>query len=498
MRVTVSGSLGKPLCVQIVDGEGRVGEASSSAPLEEARSSPLTAESVKSAVGALGGDGLVLDGYDDSGLDLVGSPCFLPARALKEARREAVGQLLDARRAHGRAEGMAEEEMLPSLLKTTQEQTEAAVDSEPMQDTAIEMTVLCRSPAQVAAALEVEGVTEIAVDFLEVHGLQKAVESIKEKGIKCVVATPRILKPDEERLWKFYLRLGADALLIRSIGLLHKLMSFGGAGSVVETGNKAVGDLIVPELHGDFSLNAVNAISAGSFLANGLSRLTPGHDLSGKQIANLAKALGPQAASKLEVIAHMHLPVFHTEHCVFCRFLSEGDNYTNCGHPCESNQVHLRDQAGKDHLVLADMGCRNTVFNAQAQSAVNLMPRLLSSGIRRFRLELVDEPAEAVAPLLEAYREVAAEPNRAREVWKWLQTVPDANGNAQGVTLGSLRDKAEANREDLKLTKTRKKEQQQQQAQQQQQRTPQAHKRAPSRKQLERGRGRGRAKAKVR
>ena len=48
-------------------------------------------------------------------------------------------------------------------------QTEAAVDSEPVQDTAIEMTVLCRSPAQVAAALEVEGVTEIAVDFLEVH-----------------------------------------------------------------------------------------------------------------------------------------------------------------------------------------------------------------------------------------------------------------------------------------------------------------------------------------
>ena len=39
-----------------------------------------------------------------------------------------------------------------------------------------------------------------------------------------------------------------------------------------------------------------------------------------------------------------------------------------CGHPCESKVVHLRDQQGQDHLVLADMGCRNTVFNAQAQS----------------------------------------------------------------------------------------------------------------------------------
>ena len=65
---------------------------------------------------------------------------------------------------------------------------------------------------------------------------------------------------------------------------------------------------------------------------------------------------------------HQHLPIFHTEHCVFCRFLSEGNSYLDCGRPCESTSVHLRDGNGKDHLVLADEGCRNTVFNAQAQS----------------------------------------------------------------------------------------------------------------------------------
>ena len=29
-------------------------------------------------------------------------------------------------------------------------------------------------------------------------------------------------------------------------------------------------------------------------------------------------------SAKLEVIVHQHLPIFHTEHCVFCRFLSDG------------------------------------------------------------------------------------------------------------------------------------------------------------------------------
>jgi hypothetical protein len=43
----------------------------------------------------------------------------------------------------------------------------------------------------------------------------------------------------------------------------------------------------------------------------------------------------------LEVIAYQHLPVFHTEHCVFCRFLSKGTSYKDCGRPCEQTKVAL-------------------------------------------------------------------------------------------------------------------------------------------------------------
>ena len=65
---------------------------------------------------------------------------------------------------------------------------------------------------------------------------------------------------------------------------------------------------------------------------------------------------------------HHHLPIFHTEHCVFARFLSDGNDFRDCGRPCERHTLHLRDAASADHLVLADEGCRNTVFNAAAQS----------------------------------------------------------------------------------------------------------------------------------
>ena len=104
-------------------------------------------------------------------------------------------------------------------------------------------------------------------------------------------------------------------------------------------------------------------------------------------------------------------------------------------------------------VVLADDGCRNTVFSAQAQSALQFVPRLRRAGIRHFRVELVDEPASQVAPLLEAYALAVAEPAQTRTVWQSLKQIPDANGNAQGVTLGSLKGTGAQLRMDMKPTK---------------------------------------------
>ncbi len=74
----------------------------------------------------------------------------------------------------------------------------------------------------------------------------------------------------------------------------------------------------IPVLEGDFSLNAANVITADLMLRSGLALITPTHDLNAAQTARLAQQLGGRA-QRLEVILHQHLPIFHTEHCVFCR-----------------------------------------------------------------------------------------------------------------------------------------------------------------------------------
>ncbi|CAK9053502.1 unnamed protein product, partial [Durusdinium trenchii] len=295
------------------------------------------------------------------------------------------------------------------------------------------LAVLCRTAAQAEAVLQLPRgmVYELQLDFLEAHGLEESVQRAKDCQQRVAVCLPRVLKPNEDRLWRFYQRLQADALLVRSCGALQQLLE-----SKQQT-----------ELVGDFSLNAANAVTCAFFLSNGLTRLTTSYDLSAQQICQLAKRLGPERAARLEVVAHQHLPIFHTEHCVFCRFLSNGNDYRDCGHPCERNDLHLRDSNGKDHKVLADMGCRNTVFNAKAQSAAMDLAAFANAQVGFLRLELVDEGPEQVQPLVKRYQAAAAGRLSAEKLWRFVASLPDSNGRRQGVERGSLDDGAWRDRE---------------------------------------------------
>jgi putative protease len=87
-----------------------------------------------------------------------------------------------------------------------------------------------------------------------------------------------------------------------------------------------------------------------------------------------------------------------------------------------------------EHPVEADVGCRNTVFHAKPQSAVQLLPELTRAGVTRFRIELVREDAADVGRLVDAYKRALASPALVPTIWRELRT--DAG---YGVVKGSLR-----------------------------------------------------------
>ncbi len=414
VEAAVTGVMGEPARVELRDGSGRVGLGTTDRVLEPARARSLDEDAVRGAVDRLGGTSLAL------GALRVELPerAFLPISSLNRARRAATEALIAARRSL-RVREVEVVEVAPRHVRLTSSNSREVVDQK-LKDPSVSVlcrdpsvSVLCRDLAQVRAAIAT-GVGEVVVDFLEVKGLREAVAEVKAAGIRAVAASPRVLKPAEENIRAFLVKLGADAILVRSLGLLHSLLEADGA----------------PDLHGDFSLNATNRRTTDLLLGAGLARLAPGHDLNAAQIAALARG---GVADRLEVIVHHHLPIFHTEHCVFARFLSDGDDKRTCGAPCETKVLHLEGRDGKRHRVEADMGCRNTVFNAEAQSGLRDVGRFLDAGVRRFRLELVDHRPDEVAPLVALYTDALERRIDGREAFQRLR-----RESRFGAGLGSL------------------------------------------------------------
>jgi U32 family peptidase len=394
----VMGKLGQPLQLTVTDDTGRTATSQTEDVLKPAERRPLDARALEVELGKLGETPFYLSALEISLED----GCFLPLSSLGQARRAAVDKLLELRR----------EPPKRTIHKNILEKTVGAQRAAPLPKTPF-LSVLVRKSDQLEAAIESRP-NEIVLDYLELYGLRPSVERILESGIRAVVASPRVLKPAEERISTFLLSLPVDGILVRPLGLLHSLL---------ETPNR-------PELLGDFSLNAANAMTTTHLLEMGLTRLSPTHDLNAAQILELAKNVD---ASKLEVILHHHLPVFHTEHCVFCRFMSSGTDHTNCGHPCESHSIALRDHNGFEHPVMADVGCRNTVFEARAQSGGRFLETWRAAGIGHYRLEFVQESAEAILATVRAYRKALEGKMDAKTLQRELE-----KHAPQGTTQGSF------------------------------------------------------------
>ena len=379
--------------------EWRVGKAlvvvKSDVALGTATNRSVTVEYLREQLGRLGNTPYELANVE---LQTEGKP-FAPSSLLNRVRREAV-DLLQQEQGERRKTQVGPASwpvaVTPETLRPSTHPT---------------LHLLVRTPEQLEAALGVRPAS-ITLDYLDLYGLKPSLERVRAAGIAARVASPRVLKPGEERIVDFLLSCECP-ILVRSAGLLHQLREKPHA-----------------ELVGDFSLNAANTITAAEYLAMGLRSLTPTHDLNAAQVAELARGVG---GDRLEAILYQHLPVFHTEHCVFCRFLSTGTSYRDCGRPCESHIVALRDSAGRAHPVMADVGCRNTVFSAEAQEASRHLDEWRAAGLAHFRLEFAHESGQQVQGISGAFADCLAGHISALELGQELRRL-----TPNGTTEGSL------------------------------------------------------------
>lgn len=392
----------QPLRIAAKLPNGSMVQVASEVPLQVARKHPLTEEALREQFSRLGHTVYELRALQTT----IAGAAMLPLSVLSRTRRELIAAL-------DRASGelpqrrLADGDVLAALRASIPQTSSASNTAPPLH-------VLCRSLTQLQTALEWDAAT-FTVDFPDIREYRTAVELSQSAGKPVWLATPRIQKPDEVGIFRLIERQAPAGVLVRNLA-----------------GLRFFHDAQCP-LVADFSLNATNDLTVQWLVEQGARRVTASYDLNRDQLLTLVSAVPPDW---LEVVIHQHMPMFHMEHCVFCAVLSPGTNKTNCGRPCDQHVVHLRDRVGMEHRLTADVGCRNTLFNAVPQSGAEVVPELLAQGVREFRIEFLDETPEEMHAVWGLYRRLLDGAIDGSSVWRQLKAA-----NRVGVTRGTLEER---------------------------------------------------------
>jgi putative protease len=375
--------------------------ARSEIKLQTAAKRALDAETLAAQLGRLGDTPFELASLDNQ----LEGECHLPLSALNHLRRELVTKLDVGRKKTSR----------PAI-------SSSHVDLMPMishQEAAMaRLSVLCRNFEQLDAAIAC-GVELVYCDFEDPRRYKHAVAVFREKAhnpkAKILLATPRILKPGEIGYLRLVENAAPDGALLRNLSALNYYKH---RNNFIKAG--------------DFSLNVSNPLTARVLMEGAdLDFLTVSYDLNIAQVLDLLRSAPP---SWFELSLHQHMPMFHMEHCVFCTFLSSGTTYKDCGRPCEKHVVHLRDRVGQLHRLQADVGCRNTLFNGRAQTGARFYNELRSTGLAKFRIELLDEDEATAMKTIRAYQDLIAERIGSIDLLDQVEAIEKL-----GVTEGTLK-----------------------------------------------------------
>ncbi|MEO6244230.1 MAG: DUF3656 domain-containing protein, partial [Opitutaceae bacterium] len=415
ISLEVHGRAGTPLTLIANDGQGHVVRLDSAVPLAPAEKQPLTPERLREQLGRLGGTPFQL-GEFRSHLE---GEVIVPVSELNRLRRE-VATALETLCAQPKRWQLSDSSTRFSTLGS-----HLSIPPTPTQSP--ELIAVIRLPEQLDAAWSA-GVRTLYCEFENPKHYRDAVTRFRELQsgpspfsphpspidahlASIWVAPPRIFKPGEEWILKQVRSCEADGYLVRN----HDHLEFFKAD----------------RRRGDFSLNVANPLTADYLLHHhGLERITASYDLN---ITQLEALLQSAPGAWFDITVHQHMPMFHMEHCVFCAFLSTGKDYRDCGRPCDTHRVALRDRVGAELPLKADAGCRNTVFNNRAQTGAEYVARLLELGARSFRVEFVNESADEVTRTLTRYAQLLRGEITGAELWRELKLV-----NQLGVTRGQM------------------------------------------------------------
>ncbi|MCL2332656.1 MAG: U32 family peptidase [Actinomycetia bacterium] len=327
----------KPLFVSVTDEQGFFGSGEA-APVEAARTKPVTADEVREHVGRLGGTPYEMGDFQldlDEGVGLGFS-------ALHALRRAAIDDY-ELRRFFG---GVVRPETAPVLVAPSLLRRKTS-------RLAPEIVAVAGSLAAARSALN-SGAAHVQISALEL------LDAEPQRGV--VPVLPRICHDPE----------------------LDELMGVAERFGVAVAGN--LGQLALCQQRGvsaeaHWSFGATNAYSVRELAHRGATRVWLSPELSGRQIAGIA-ALSPVPVG-VAVSGRSELMV--TEHCLL---MAQG----SCNRRCESCPrrrvpTALKDRLGYCFPISTDRSGRSHLYNSVPLDLVEALPEIIAAGVDAIRVD---------------------------------------------------------------------------------------------------------------
>jgi putative protease len=389
----VFASAGQPLRLVLADDAGHEAVAESDGPLAAAERHPLTIELLREQLSRMGDTPLSLESAELLGPEgpVEMLPVMAPKSVLNHLRRTAAQRLLELREAAGRCRVIAPDAL--AVLRSEPAGRPDGVNAPP------QLHVLTRSLGQFEAMLDFadsqSAIGTVWGDFADASDWGTARALARGRRGEFALAVPRILHPGQEQLLEVMADLAPDTLLVRNL-----------AAAVFFRERLPAATLV-----GDFSLNAVNELTAGVLAGAGIRRITTGYDLGLPQLEEMARRADHL---ELETILHAHVPLFVTAYCPAAACLSRGNRCDECGRPCKRHEFRYRDRNGLEHPVRFDITGRMTIFSPSPQSLAAARPPRQAIEIHHWRIELLDEAANEASALASLYLRLIAGEDSAR------------------------------------------------------------------------------------
>lgn len=375
----------EPLKLTLIDNHGTTAYQESELVGEAAEKRPLTKETLKKQLLRFGNDPIKIDSLEIE----LGENVILPLSEVNRTRRLLVEKWEQARLSTYPMRTVTKEQFVA--------EKQLAFTAEPPQlkSGSIE-PILAVSVTDFEAA---QAALDAGADLIYYYGtiythhkdflrdLSQVTAAARRLGAQCFAAVERVTDDDElEHFSNLLDQHQYDGVLVGNIGALKMMLNRRQQHESLK-------------VHGDWSLNIFNSITASYLGSKDLSAFYLSTELNYSQI----KAISVKTKHPLGVVVHGQLPLMVSKYCPIGACMDCIKDGGREAFPCMKRKYGLRDRKGYILPVEVDRRCRMHLFNPIDLCLIDQLEQLVEVGIKLFRIEAKGRDPHWISAVVSSY-----------------------------------------------------------------------------------------------